>query len=293
MAEAVSAGMVPLAVGSQTNGSIIRPASYCGIFGLKPTYGLISRHRVLLQSPPLDTIGLFARSLEDIALISEVVMRFDGRDPAMRPTATPHMSRILSEEPPMDPRLVFIRTPAWGQVEETTKDAFREMIEHLGGRGVHVDLMDLPDVFDDALDAHRTIMEADLAKSFAREYEKSKDRLSDVLCEMIERGKQVLATDYNAAVERIGKLDGEIAEIGCEYDAILAPSTAGEAPAGLETTGSPVLCTIWTLAGVPALNLPMFQGPKGLPLGAQLVSARHDDARLPRTARWLLGRLEE
>ena len=293
-AAAVAAGMVPLAVGSQTNGSIIRPASFCGVFGFKPTHGRISRHGVLAQSRPLDTLGVFARTLEDLALISDVLMVYDDRDPDMRPIPRPRISEIMAEEPPGAPHLAFVRSAVWGQAAESTKDAFRELIDCLNEkRSGSVVIIDLPSFFDDAVKIHQTIMERDLAKSFAGEYAAGKDKISAVLCEMIERGGDVSDDAYDAAVGRIPEFTNEIYEITAEYDAILTPSTAGEAPAGLETTGSPAFCTIWTLCGAPALNLPVFRGPSGLPMGAQLVGDRDDDARLFRTARWLMRQLEE
>jgi Asp-tRNA(Asn)/Glu-tRNA(Gln) amidotransferase A subunit family amidase len=288
-AAAVASFMVPVAVGTQTNGSVIRPAAFCGTYGYKPSHGLVSRHRVLKQSRTLDTIGCMGRTLEDTALLADVMIGYDTRDPDSRPRAHPQISRILVEEPPVNPKLVFIRTPVWDRAEESTKDALRELCEHIGEIG----MMELPPVFDGALDDHRRIMEADLAVSFAKEYSDGKDQLSDVLREMIERGQQVLAVDYNAALARIADYQAEIQEIIYEFDAILTPAVAGEAPVGLDTTGSPAFCTIWTLAGVPALSLPILQGPNGMPLGVQLVSAKGDDGRLFRTARWLLGILEE
>lgn len=287
-AAAVASFMVPVAVGTQTNGSVIRPAAYCGIYGFKPSHGLISRHRVLKQSPPLDTIGCMGRTLEDTALLADVLIGYDSRDPDSRLRAHPRIAQIMAEEPPVKPRLVFIRTPVWNQAEETTKDALRELCEHIGD----IDIMELPPIFDGALEDHRRIMEADLAASFAKEYRDGKDQLSSVLREMIERGQQVLAMDYNAALARIRDYREEIEEIIYEYDAIVTPAVAGEAP-GIETTGSPAFCTIWTLAGVPTLTLPILQGPNGLPLGVQLVSSKGDDARLFRTARWLVDKLAE
>lgn len=288
-AAAVSSFMVPVAVGTQTNGSVIRPAAYCGVFGFKPSHGLISRHRILKQSPPLDTVGVMGRTLEDTALLADVLIGHDSRDPDSRPRAHPQISRIMAEEPPVKPKLVFIRTPVWNQAEESTKDALRELCQYLGD--IHI--MELPPIFDGALEDHRRIMEADLAASFAKEYSDGKDQLSDVLREMIERGQQVLAMDYNSALARIADYQAEIDEIIYEFDAILTPAVAGEAPVGLDATGSPAFCTIWTLAGVPALTMPILKGPNGMPLGVQMVSAKGDDGRLFRTARWLLGTLEE
>lgn len=288
-AAAVAAFMVPLAIGTQTNGSVIRPAAYCGIYGFKPSYGLISRHNVLKQSRPFDTVGVFARTLEDLALIAENLMGYDDRDAGMRPKARPRISSVMADEPPVEPRFAFSRTPVWDQAEETTKDAFREVIDHADGR---IDIVDLPPLFEGAHEDHRRIMEADLALSFAKEYADGKDQLSAVLRDMIERGQTVLATDYNAALARVADYEAELNEIFAAYDAIMTPSAAGEPPVGLDSTGSPAFCTIWTLCGTPALNLPILQGPNGMPLGVQLVSFKGDDARLFRTARWLLNFLE-
>ena len=289
-AAAVACSMVPLAVGSQTNGSVIRPASFCGVFGYKPTHGRISRRRVLAQSRLFDTMGVFARGLGDLALIGEVLMAYDDRDPDMRPIARPALSATLGDEPPVPPRLAFVRTPVWDRVEETTKDAFRELLEALGER---IDVVDLSPAFDDALGLHRMIHCADLAKSFAGFYEEGRDKLSETLVGMIEEGREVRAVDYNAAADRIPALNGELDGIFETYDAIVTPSALGEAPLGLGSTGDPACCTIWTLCGVPALSLPLMQGPAGLPLGVQLLSFRGDDARLFRTARWLLETLAE
>jgi Asp-tRNA(Asn)/Glu-tRNA(Gln) amidotransferase A subunit family amidase len=289
-AAAVATGMVPLAVGSQTNGSVIRPAAFCGVFGYKPTHGLISRHRVLKLSRSLDTMGVFARTLEDMALIGESLMAFDSHDPDMHPRARPRIRQVMAEEPPVDPRLAFVRSPVWDQAEETTKDAFRELCEHLGE---HVDVVDLPPMFDEAHKDQGLIMAVDMANSLSREYDGGKDKLSPVLRELIEKGRSVLAADYTAAVGRIGDYSAVIDGILADYDAILTPAAPGEAPVGLDATGNPSFCTIWTLCGVPAVNLPVLQGPAGMPVGAQLVSNRGDDARLFRNGRWVLGKLAE
>lgn len=288
-AAAVAAFMIPLSVGTQTNGSVIRPASFCGVFGFKPSFGRISRRGVLGQSRPLDTVGVFARNLGDLAMIADVLMVYDQEDPDMRPRARPGISRMLAEPPPVDPRLAFVRSPVWSRADQTTKDAFRELIEHLGDR---VTVVDLPSRFDSAHADHKLIMEADLARSFGRLYRSGGAQMSEKLRGMIEQGQRVLATDYNDAVDRIGEYNDILDEFFVEYDAFLTPSTPGEAP-DLTTTGDPAFCTLWTLCGTPALNLPVFQGPSGMPLGAQLVGAKGDDARLFRTARWLMERLEQ
>jgi Asp-tRNA(Asn)/Glu-tRNA(Gln) amidotransferase A subunit family amidase len=288
-AAAVSTAMVPFAVGTQTNGSVIRPASYCGVYGFKPSFARISRNGVLTQSPPLDTIGLFARSLDDLAMIADVLMRFDAQDEAMTPVAPPCIASVLAEEVPANPHFAFVRTPAWDQVEAITKDGLRELIEEVNERQQKtVDILDLPPAFDELHEDHRKVMEADLAHNFADEYNRGKEELSVVLREMIERGQRVSDSDYGKAIARKADYDALLQEILDEYDAILTPATPGPAPVGLEATGSPVMNTIWTFCGAPALNLPLLQSPDGLPIGAQVVGARDDDARLFRTARWLL-----
>jgi Asp-tRNA(Asn)/Glu-tRNA(Gln) amidotransferase A subunit family amidase len=285
-AAAVAAGMVPLAIGTQTNGSVIRPASFCGVYGYKPSHGLISRCGVLAQSRPLDTIGVMTADFEDLALLAEPLMAFDGRDPDLRPHARLELSRVSREAPPLPPKLAFVRQPVWDQAAEDTKAGFAELVQHLGDQ---VKEVALPASFDGAIELHRTIMEADLAKSFAREYERGKDQLSARLRDMIEYGQRVLAVDYNRALERVPAYNAMLAELFQHYDAILTPAAPGEAPKGLESTGSPVFCTIWTLCGTPALTLPLLTGAEGLPIGVQLVGQKGDDARLLRTARWLLG----
>jgi Asp-tRNA(Asn)/Glu-tRNA(Gln) amidotransferase A subunit family amidase len=289
-AAAVAANMVPVALGSQTNGSVIRPASYCGVFGYKPTHGLISRTGVLKQSRHLDHVGILARSVEDLALVAQPLMRFDPRDPDMRPKAQRDLVTTATSAPPVPPRLGFVRSPSWEQASDDTKAGFSELVAELGDRAVE---LTLPPAFDAALTIHRTIFEADIALSFSAEYERGRERLSPTLCEIIERGRQCLAVDYNRAVDQIPILTEMLEGIFEWCDAILTPATTGEAPLGLESTGSPIFCTIWTLCGVPAVSVPILQSGAGLPVGVQLVGPREDDARLLRTARWLVNKLAE
>jgi Asp-tRNA(Asn)/Glu-tRNA(Gln) amidotransferase A subunit family amidase len=283
-AAAVAAHMVPLAVGNQTNGSVIRPASFCGVFGYKPTHGLISRHLVLPLSRRLDQIGVFARTVDDAALIAEQLMAFDDRDPDMRPRTRPTLVKTAAEEPPVTPHLAFVRSPVWDQAGDDTEAAFAELVEILGENAAEVEL---PEPFKDAVEWHRTIMAADIARNLAAEYDTGKDKLSATLQEMIEYGQKCLAVDYNRAVDRIPILNALLNQVFERYDAILTPAAVGEAPVGLGSTGNPIFCTIWTLCGMPAIACPILQGPNGMPIGAQLVGPRGDDARLLRTARWL------
>ena len=289
-AAAVADGMVPLAIGTQTNGSVIRPAAFCGVYGYKPSHGLISRHSILAQSRPLDTVGVIAADLEDLALLAEPLMAYDPRDPDMRPQAAPRLLEVARQEAPVTPTLGFVRTPVWDQAEDDTRAAFGELVEALGER---VEEAPLSGLFDDAIEVHRTIMETDLAKSFAKEYARGRDQLSQTLRTMIERGQRTLAVDYNRALEQQQVLSAALDPHFDRYEALVTPATLGEAPMGLDATGSPVFCTIWTLCGVPALTLPLLRGKDGLPLGVQLVGRRGDDARLLRTARWLIATLRE
>ncbi len=283
-AAAVAAGMVPLAIGSQTNGSVIRPASYCGVFGYKPSRGLVSRHGVLRQSERLDHVGVFARSVEDLALIAEPLMAFDARDPAMRPQTRPGLVEAAATDPPVPLRFAFVKSPVWDRASPDTHEAFAELVGELGDRAQE---LELAEAFGEAIDVHRTIHETDLARAFAAEYERGADKLSAVLRQMIERGQRYLAVDYNRAVERIAVLNGLLDKVFDQYDAILTPAATGEASVGLESTGSPVFCTTWTLCGVPSVTVPILQGAAGMPIGVQVVGSLGDDARLLRAARWL------
>jgi len=233
----------------------------------------------------LDQVGVFARTLEDIALIAEQLMAFDDRDPDTRLRARLKLVAALTQEPPVPPRLAFVKTPVWDQAETETQEAFAELVAHLGES---VSEVELPEIFSDAVEQHRLIMEADLARSFEREYTRGKDKLSLILREMIERGRKVLAVDYNNAVGLIPVLNRALDKTFDWYDAIVTPATIGEAPVGLESTGSPIFCTLWSLCGMPAITLPILQGAHGMPLGVQLVGPRNDDASLLRTARWLV-----
>ncbi len=290
-AASVAAGMVPLALGTQTNGSMIRPASFCGVVGYKPTHGLVPRSGVLLQSAPLDQLGVYGRCVEDVALAAESLVGYHADDPHTRPRARPRLLASATSEPPMPPRIAFIRTPVWDQAEADTRAAFDELVEFLGPDTVREE--PLGSAFDSVVEMHRAVMEADLARNFAAYYEKGGDRMSAVLRGMIERGQKVTAVEYNNALAWRDHLHTALGEIYEEYDAILTPATIGPAPASLESTGNPIFCTLWTYLGTPAISLPLLQGANGMPLGVQLVSARHDDARLLRNARWLVGRVAQ
>jgi Asp-tRNA(Asn)/Glu-tRNA(Gln) amidotransferase A subunit family amidase len=284
-AAAVAAHMVPGAVGSQTNGSVIRPAAFCGVVGFKPTHGLIPRSGVLLLSRTLDHVGVFARTVGDAALLAETLVGFDEEDPDTRPTARPPLAAVAASEPPLAPRLAFVRSPVWEHAEAATREAFAELVEALGDAAAEVEL---GASFARATAMHRTIMEVEMAHNLRRDYERGGDRLSADLRQLIERGRRETAVDYAAAVAGIPSLNAALDPVFDEFDAIVTPAAPGEAPRGLESTGDPIFCTLWTYLGTPALTLPLLRSAAGLPLGVQLVGRREGDARLLRTARWVV-----
>jgi Asp-tRNA(Asn)/Glu-tRNA(Gln) amidotransferase A subunit family amidase len=283
-AAAVAAGMVPLAIGSQTNGSTIRPASFCGIVGFKPTHGAISRHGMLTLSRTLDHVGLFASDVMDVALLAETLMAYDPEDGSMRAQARAELSRVAAEEPPSPPRFAFVKMPFWNEAAPDTQAGFGELAAVLDGQ---VDEIDLPAAFADALDLQRKIQDVEIAVNLAPEYRDGKDRLSARLVRIIEHGHSVAAADYVRAAQRIPHLNAALDEIFDRYDAILTPAAPGEAPVGLDSTGNPIFCTAWTLLGTPAVTLPLLGGANDMPIGVQLVARRGGDGALLRTARWL------
>jgi Asp-tRNA(Asn)/Glu-tRNA(Gln) amidotransferase A subunit family amidase len=280
--------MVPLALGSQTNGSVIRPAAFCGVFGFKPTHGLIPRHGILKLSRTLDQVGVFARTLEDVALLAEQLTGYDERDPDTRPRARIPFVQTAAEEPPLAPRFAFVKTPLWERAEDETREAFAELAGVLGGQ---CEEYELPESLREAWDWHRTIMEAEMAANLDLEWEKGRDRLSESLRSQLARGREVRALDYQKALARIPVLNQGFDELFSHFDAVLTPAAPGTAPK-LAATGDPAFCTLWTLCGMPALSLPLMNGANGLPLGVQLVGGRGGDARLLRTARWLVARAQ-
>jgi Asp-tRNA(Asn)/Glu-tRNA(Gln) amidotransferase A subunit family amidase len=287
-AAAVAAGMVPLALGSQTAGSTIRPGAFCGVYAYKPTHGLMPRTGMLQLSRTLDHVGLFARTIEDLALLAEQLTGYDEGDPDTRPRARVPFQQICAEEPPLEPMLAFVKTPHWERADADTQAAFSELLEALGERVEEVELFPSAAA---AWDSHKTIMEAEMAANLEALW-RGRERLSEQLRSLMERGREVRAVDYQRALRSIAAMvesfDGLFIE---RYDAILTPAALGTAPKGLGATGDPVFCSLWTLLGMPALSLPLMQGTNGLPLGVQLVGRRNFDARLMRTARWLVGRV--
>ncbi len=283
-AAAVASGMLPLAVGTQTGGSVIRPAAYCGIVGFKPTFGLIPRTGVLRHSRWLDTVGTFGRTIEDAALLADALAGYDPADPDTRPAAAPDILRIASSAPPVTPMLGFVKTPAWNEVEADCAQGFAELAEALGDQ---CDELELPAIFAEGKVAQRRLAVVGMARNLRHYFERGRDRLADETRAAIEEGRAVSAVDHLAALDWRDVLYAGLEEIFSRYDALLTPAASGEAPLGLAHTGSHAFCVLWTLTGVPAVTIPLLEGAHGMPVGVQLVGRRGDDGRLLRTARWL------
>jgi Asp-tRNA(Asn)/Glu-tRNA(Gln) amidotransferase A subunit family amidase len=284
-AAAVAAGMVPLAIGSQTNGSMIRPAAFCGIFGVKPSHGLISRAGALTLSRSLDHVGAYARSLEDLALILDVLAGQDPADPDSRSFASPAFRASLIEPPPLPPSFAFVRTPMWEKADADARGALEDFAKEVGAREV-----DLPVDYRDAWPALRAIMAVEMAHNLGAHVD-SGGEVSPQFRDLIAEGRKVTATEYLAAVRGARHYAEGMMGIFEQYaDAIITPAARGVAPQGT-ATGDPVFCTLWTLVGFPALNLPLLGNSQGLPIGVQLVGAPGRDEKLLRTARALIESL--
>lgn len=289
-AAAVADYMIPLAIGTQTGGSVIRPASFCGVHGFKPTHGTISRTGVLMQAPPLDTIGVFARSVEDLGLVAGCLTAYDPRDTWMLPRSRSCLHEMTLQEPPVDPVFAFVKSPPWDEfAEDATREAFPELVEALGEQ---CDEVELPPIFAEALKMQKIIQTADIAKFYGPILAKAPGVISQGLTERIEEGKSITAVDYNTALDVREALYAGLEEVFERYDAIITPASPGPAPKGLGSTGNTAFNAMWTYLGVPCVTLPLLE-TDGLPMGVQLVSARHDDGRLLRNSRWLVKHLSQ
>ena len=284
-AAAVASFMTPVALGSQTNGSIIRPASYCGVIGYKPSYGLISRNGVLRQSFLLDHVGIFSRTVDDLAFISQEIIKRDTEDRSTISFASGNFLNIAKEDPPFDPRFIFFKTDMWKNLDKETIKNFEKFVKE---QGSNVEIHDTPSYFKDIMKYHKIIHETDMAYAFSDYYKNFKNKLGKELVKAIERGQNYKSRDYIEAVENRDYFYKIFSEVFNDYHAILTPAASGVAPKGLKSTGSPEFSTIWTFLGMPSISLPLLSGSNNLPLGVQLVGEKFDDARLMRTANWIM-----
>jgi Asp-tRNA(Asn)/Glu-tRNA(Gln) amidotransferase A subunit family amidase len=282
-AAAVAAHMVPLAIGSQTNGSIIRPASFCGVFAIKPSHGLVSRGGVLPLSRTLDHMGPFARSIEDLALMLDVIAGYDAADPDTQPLASCNFRAVAAEKPGHAPRFAFVKTPVWEKADAEARQALEQLVKKLGDVCF---IHDLPERYAAAWEAQRTVMASEMAFNLGAVADRGGDKVSQRFHELMAEGRQVTATRYLDMIALRQTLRADLSPLFDRCDAIVTLSTPGVAPEGT-ATGNPVFNSLWSLLGLPAVTLPLLKGQSGMPIGVQLVGDFNDDARLLRTANWL------
>ena len=275
-AAAVADGHVPLAFGTQTGGSVIRPAAYCGVVGYKPTFNDFSRVGIKMQCHSLDTLGLMARTLDDIALFRGAVLK-------LPPVA---IDRGIPR-----PRVGLCRTPIWDEASTDTKKLLEATAGKLADKGAAVVDVAFAPAFNDILDDHGAISGWESARNYADERLREPDKVSGELMAGLKRGLDVTLERYVAAQRKSVAFKAHVDSLFDKVDVLLCPSAPGEAPAGIEFTGDPRFNSIWTLAGTPCVTLPAGTGTHGLPLGIQLVGLRHEDDRLLSTAAWVAAHL--
>lgn len=285
-AAAVAAGMLPLAIGSQTAGSVIRPAAFCGVVGVKPSHGLIGRGGVMLHSRKLDHLGVFARSVPDAALLLDALAGLDPEDPDTRPFAAPNLAQFAARAR-VPARLAFVRTPMWEKADAEAREALETFV---AGLGTLAEPVGLPDWFGPAWDAHRTVMAVDMAHRHGPPVDREPDKASAPLRAMVEEGRGFSGVRYLDALALADRMAAALADLLREYDAIVTLPAPGVAPKGLGFTGDPVFNALWTLTGLPAVTLPLLAGEAGMPLGVQLIGPPGGDARLLANAQWFMTR---
>jgi len=268
--------MVPAAFGTQTGGSVLRPASFCGIVGYKPTFGRFNRAGVKMAVESLDTIGLLARTLDDIELLDCVLVG--------RPASPP---RGLDSPP----RIGVCRTHLWQTAQAETIEAVEDSATRLAAAGARVSEIALPEEFAGLTRARELINNYERARAMGYEWHNHRDLISERLQGTIRQGWETPHADYVAALELAARCRASLDGVFGTLDSLLAPCVPGEAPLGLESTGSPRFQELWTLLHVPTLTLPTHRGPSGLPVGIQLVAPRFGETQLFEAARWIWERL--
>jgi Asp-tRNA(Asn)/Glu-tRNA(Gln) amidotransferase A subunit family amidase len=272
-AAAVADSMAPLAFGTQTAGSILRPAAYCGVVGYKPSFNTISRAGVKLLADSLDTVGVMAREVADAAFFAGVL----SERPALRRVAIPTTA----------PRFGLYRTPMWDQAEPAAAAALERARAALERHGARIDEIEPPAEHRVLDAAHNAVMGFELARSLAYERTRHAAQISPRLGQLLDAGMAVTAEAYDTAVAETAMARARLDYFFGTCDAVLAPAAPGEAPPGLGYTGDPVFNRMWTLLGVPCLTLPALWGENGLPVGVQLVGRIGDDAGLMAAALFL------
>jgi Asp-tRNA(Asn)/Glu-tRNA(Gln) amidotransferase A subunit family amidase len=276
-AAAVSDGMAPAALGTQTGGSVLRPSSFCGIFGYKPTYNTFNRAGVWPAADSIDTIGWLGRSIDDIELLT-AILRMQAPQPPLKPDAPP--------------RIGLCRTEIWDTVLPETKAAVEGAAAALGKAGCAVRDVALPKAFAGLHDiARSTINFYERAACMAGFWDRHREKLSPQMRRYIENGQNIPPEDYVAGMRRLDECRALLPAVFDGFDILLTPCVPGEAPKGLSSTGDPGMQAIWTALHTPAMTLPTHRGPNNLPVGIQLVAQRYDDNRLFACARWIWQRI--
>ena len=286
-AAAVAAGLVPLALGTQTLGSVVRPAAFNGVVGFKPSFGAIPRSGVHPLSPSLDHVGFFARRVDDVAYALSLLMGRSDSDAHGRPGPTFEVSVDHGLQTLAAPRLAVVRFAKWDKAEIEARALFDASLARLRDAGAIVEELQLPELDRTNWDAVNTILTSEGAEIFADLIARFPDRTSDKLKNLVELGQAHSATSYLAAKSLQAKLRSDFTTRMAGFDAVLTLPAFGEAPEGLGYTGDAEYCAPWTLLGVPALSLPAGFGKNHLPLGLQVVGAYRQDLHLLRVAKWV------
>jgi len=288
-AAAVASFMAPLSIGSQTGGSIIRPASYCGVVGYKPSYGLISRNGVLRTSYALDQIGMFGRKVEDIALLAKTLIKKDNYDPATIYYSAENILDETKKGPLFEPKFIFYKTDFWKIIDKKSRESFEYFIKSFK----NIETFDTPSYFKNIHKYHQIIHETDLANNFAVYYKKYKSKLSKYMQAAIAKGNKYSAKEYTEAIDFKKQSYESYKEVFEDYHGVLTPSSPGVALKGLKSTGTAEFNKVWSYLGTPCISLPLLEGENNLPLGVQIVGDRYDDHRFLGVARWLEKECED
>ena len=289
-AASVASFMAPASIGSQTGGSIIRPASYCGVVGYKPTYGLISRNGVLRTSYNLDQVGMFGRKVEDVAMLAKVLIKKDKYDPATIHYSTENILAETKKGPIFEPKFIFYKTDYWKIIDKKSREAFEYFIKSFKK---NIEIFDTPSYFKDIHKYHQIIHETDLANNFSVYYKKFKKKLSKYMQDAISNGNKYTAKEYAEAIDFMQRSYESYEEVFEDYHGVLSPSSPGVAPKGLKSTGTAEFNKVWSYLGTPCISLPLLEGENNLPLGIQLIGNKYDDHRFLGVAKWLEKECQE
>lgn len=279
-AASVAAGIVPLALGSQTQGSIIRPAAYCGVVGYKASYGAVSKEGAHPLSYSLDHIGFFTRSVDDAAYAFNCLKNSDASDPEL--IVIPDLVFDVNKSLPVfsKPKIAMLETPMDSMMSDEQRGALKIAAQHLEDSGAVIQRLTLPQEYWDAIQAMNLIMECEAAEIHAGHIKSAGDLLSIHLKELVSRGLQHSAPAYIAAKFLQKKLRSSIGAYFQEFDAFMMAPASGEAPKGLSSTGDPIFCALWSFLGAPSITIPVKKSKDGLPLGVQFIGNYKGDAKL-------------